>query len=297
METPFVLNFAPTGMVPRRADSPWVPLDPAAIAEEVDQAAEQGITLAHLHARDTAGAPTHDPEVYADIISRIRRLRPGLVLCVSLSGRDRPDFASRSAPLSLTGDVKPDMASLTLASLNFSGGPSVNGPGMVRDLAGAMLAAGVAPELEVFDTGMINYAAYLAGRGWIQPPFYFNLILGNPATAQADPLTLGALLAPMPAGSLWAAGGLGRHQTRAAALALASGGGVRIGLEDNLFLDQKRTIPAMNLQLIRRVHTLAEALERPVMTPEEFRVRMNLLPGHGQYGRPPSPPPSPSSAP
>ena len=112
------------------------------------------------------------------------------------------------------------------------------------------------------------------------------------ATAQADPLTLGTLLARMPGQAEWAAGGIGRFSSTAAALALASGGGVRAGLEDNLFLDNARTRLATNRQLIRRVHDLAGALERPVMTPEDFRQRVGLLPGHGQYGRAPQPSPA-----
>ncbi len=285
--SPFVLNFAPTGMMPRRADSPHVPLEPANIAAQVSEAAEIGITVVHLHARDPDGAPTHDPAVYADIIGRIRSNHPEVVICVSLSGRLCGEFEKRSAPLQLTGALKPDMASLTLSSVNFSREASINSPEMVSRLAKEMLIRGVVPELECFDTGMVNYARYLAKLGLLRPPFYFNLILGNAASAQADPLSLGTMLAMLPRPCLWAAGGIGRMQTSAHALALAAGGGVRTGLEDNLYFDQARSTPATNLQLVRRTHELASILERPVMTAVEFRQRMAMLPGCGAFGREP----------
>jgi 3-keto-5-aminohexanoate cleavage enzyme len=286
-ESPFVLNFSPTGMMPRRDDSPHVPLDPHEIVDQVGEAAAAGVTVVHLHARDADGTPTHAPAMFARIIEGIRASHPDLVICVSLSGRLCNDFESRAAPLQLTGALKPDMASLTLSSMNFSRDASISTPEMVARLAREMLARGVAPELEVFDTGMVNYAKLLTARGLIQPPFYFNLILGNASSAQADPLSLGAMLAMLPQPGLWAAGGIGRAQTAAHALALAAGGGVRTGLEDNLFLDRARTTRATNLQLVRRVHELAGLLERPVMTPAEFRRRMNFGAGCGAYGRNP----------
>jgi len=282
-----VLNFAPTGMVPRRRDSPHVPLEPDAIADQINEAASLGITVAHLHARDEGGEPTHAADVYARIIERVRASHPSLVICVSLSGRVRGDFESRSAPLTLTGRLKPDMASLTPASMNFTREASVSAPEMVARLAEEMLRRGVLPEVEVFDTGMMNYSRLLASRGLLRPPFYFNLMLGNAATAQADPLSLGAILAMMPEPSLWAAGGIGRTQSAAHALALGAGGGVRTGLEDNLFADWERTTLATNLQLVRRARDLGAALDRPVMTPQAFRQRMALAAGCDTYGRAP----------
>lgn len=286
--TPFVLNFAPTGMVPQANNSPHVPLAPSNIADQVSAAAEVGITIVHLHARSADGTPSHDPEIYGDIIGRIRSRHPELVICISLSGRHTPEFSLRAAPLQLTEWLKPDMASLTLGSLNFSRAASINQPDMVRQLAEEMLGRGVMPELECFDTGMVNYARYLADRKIILPPFYFNFILGNPASAQADPLSLGLLTTMLPQPSLWAAGGIGRAQTTSHALALAAGGGVRTGLEDNLHANLARTQLATNLDLVRRAHTLGSLLERPVMTSAAFRSQMQLRPGGTKgYGRPP----------
>ncbi len=154
----FVLNFAPTGMVPKRKDNPHVPLFADEIADQVHAAVELGITVVHLHARDSDEEPSHDVGLYGEIIGKIRRFAPELVVCVSLSGRKRPDFESRSAALSLEGELKADMGSLTLSSLNFSRQASMNTPEMVQSLAKAMLNRGIVPELEAFDSGMVNYA-------------------------------------------------------------------------------------------------------------------------------------------
>ena len=283
----FVLNFTPTGMVPKRQDNPHVPIDPEEIADQVHEACLLGITAVHLHARDPDGTPSHDVELYADIIRRVRTFAPELVICVSLSGRLRPDFESRAAPLCLTGTSKPDMGSLTLSSLNFSREASLNSPEMIQGLAGEMLRRGIVPELEAFDGGMINYAKYLIAKGLVRPPFYFNLIMGNPASAQADPLSLGAMISQLPEQCEWAVGGIGRAQTASVMLGLAAGGGVRMGLEDNLHYDQHRKRLAKNNELLQRTHLLAEQLEREVMKPGEFRRRMGLLPGFGEYGRNP----------
>lgn len=281
----FVLNFAPTGMVPKRKDSPHVPLSPDEIVEQVHAAVELGITVVHLHARDRDGEPSHDIDLYGEIIGKIRSFAPELVVCVSLSGRKRPDFESRSGPLTLEGNRKPDMGSLTLSSLNFSRQASMNAPEMVQGLAKAMLDRGIVPELEAFDSGMINYANYLIKKGLVEAPFYFNLLLGNPANAQADPLSFGAMLALLPEQSLWGVGGIGGTQAPSAMFGLAAGGGVRMGLEDNLFYNTDRSRLATNQELLQRVHVMAGLLGKRVMTPAEFRVAMKMAPGNGRYGR------------
>ncbi|RLB76420.1 MAG: 3-keto-5-aminohexanoate cleavage protein [Deltaproteobacteria bacterium] len=284
-ENTFVMNFAPTGMVPKRKDNPHVPISPQEIADQVQEATELGITIVHLHARDLDEQPSHDIDLYAEIIQRVRRFAPELVICVSLSGRLKPDFTSRATPLQLTGELKPDMGSLTLSSLNFSRQASMNAPQMIQQLAGEMLRLGVVPELEAFDGGMVNYGLYLIKKGLINPPFYFNLIFGNPFNAQADPLTFGAILTQLPQQSLWGVGGIGNAQTPSATMGLAAGGGVRIGLEDNLFYDQERTTLATNINLLKRVHRIAEELGQQAMSPKTFREKMEMQPGNGAYGR------------
>lgn len=283
---PIIVNFAPTGMIPTRAMSTHVPLSVAEIVEDVHRAVEIGITMVHLHARDeTTGEPTWRSEVYGRMIEGIRRFAPELVVCVSLSGRTFGEFERRAEPLQLGGALKPDLGSLTLSSVNFNREASVSTPAMIQALAAEMKHRGVLPELEAFDAGMINAAKYLERKGLLDPPHYFNLLLGNVAGAQADLLHAGLMVRDLPPGSLWSMAGIGDAQLSVIAMAVAAGGGVRVGLEDNLWYDRGRTRPATNADLLRRVHRLAEVNERAVMEPGQLRALLELEPGNGRYGR------------
>ncbi len=280
-----IINFTPTGMIPTRKMTPHVPITPAEIVEDVLEARDIGITMVHLHARDpVSGKPAYSAEVYAEIISGIRRYAPELIVCVSLSGRDFPQFEKRAEPLGLEGGLKPDMGSLTLSSLNFNAQASLNEPAVITALAAKMKEKGIKPELEAFDAGMINYAHYLIGKGLLGPPYYFNLILGNIACAQADLLHAGIMLRDLPAGSYWSFGGIGKSQLTMNAVAIAFGGGVRVGLEDNIWYDSARTRLARNKELVRRISEISNRIERPVMPAGEMRERLGLEDGGGRYG-------------
>ncbi|MFR0691509.1 3-keto-5-aminohexanoate cleavage protein [Enterobacterales bacterium AE_CKDN230030158-1A_HGKHYDSX7] len=272
----FILNLAPTGMLPTRAMSPHVPLSVAEIVADACRCVDLGANMLHLHARDEQGRPTYHREVYARIIGGIREVHPEVVICVSLSGRDFGEFEQRAAPLALTGDLRPDMASLTLSSLNFSRSASVNSPEMIQRLAERMAEVGVRPELEVFDAGMLNYAHYLLDRGLIQPPLYFNFILGNVAGAQARPGALALLLSELPAGALWCGGGVGACQLAMNTQGLLYGNGVRLGLEDYLWLDPQRRELASNAQLVRRIVDLASHFDLRPARPAAVRQALGL---------------------
>ena len=282
-----IVNLTPTGMVPTKEMTPHVPISVAEIVEEVLSCHEIGLTMVHLHARDGEGKPTHKAEVYGRIVEGIRLYAPDLVLCVSLSGRTVQDLELRAEPLTLQGPLKPDMGSLTLSSLNFPGQASINSPEVVRGLAARMLELGVVPELEVFDLGMMNYARYLVSKDELRGPLYANLFLGNIAGAQLDLAHAGLLLRdlPLPDGTLWSFGGLGDAQFPANMLAVAMGGGVRVGLEDAIHMDASRRVLATNLGLVKRIHALASLAGRRIMTPAELRSRLWMKPGKGEYGR------------
>ncbi len=275
---PAIINFCPTGMVPTKALTPYVPLTPAEIVTDVVECVQAGANLVHLHARDANGAPHYGREIYARQIAAIREQHPDLTICVSLSGRNFGALEQRADPLELRGDLRPDMGSLTLASLNFPQQASINAPKMVRQLAERMQERGIRPELEVFDVGMVNYAHYLIEKGALTPPYYFNILLGNIASAQATPAQLAAILSALPAESIWCLAGIGRQQLRANTLGLLWGDGVRVGLEDNIWLDDRRTTLARNRQLVERVVALAHTLERGIATPAQVRARLAILP-------------------
>jgi uncharacterized protein (DUF849 family) len=256
--------------------SEHVPLQPDEVIADVLRCADQGITVAHLHARDERDEPTTSKAVYARIISGIREQRPDLVLCVSCSGRKTPDLGPRAEVLDLDGDLAPDMASLTLSSLNFPHQASVNAPDVVIALAEQMKERGIRPELEIFDIGMVAVLRKLQERGVIGAPAQVNLLFGNLASAQADLPDIGALVGRLPADSIWSLAGLGAAQLPVAGVAAAAAPGARIGLEDNLWLDDERTLPATNADLVGRVHALAELHGRAIMAPNELRALLGL---------------------
>lgn len=273
----FILNFAPTGLIPTREMTPHVPVVPDEIVNEVLNVADIGVSMVHIHARDSAtGKPTHEKEVYGAIIGGIRKKRKDLILCVSTSGRIFNNLEKRSDCLNLEGELKPDLGSLTLSSLNFNKQASVNSPQMIQHLARRMLERGIKPELEVFDLGMINYAKYLIQKGLLRPPYYFNLILGNIACAQADMLHLGLMINELPEESIWSVGAVGDYQLKMNSIAIAAGGGVRVGLEDNIWYDAERTRLATNRDLIERIVYIAKAMGREPLSPKEARSLLKL---------------------
>ena len=280
-----IINFTPTGMIPTKEMTPHVPVTISEIVEDVHKAVELGITMVHLHARDeSTGHPTYKAEIYGKIIEGIRAYAPDLVICVSLSGRGIKEFEHRAEPLQLEGMLKPDMGSLTLSSLNFNREASVNTPDMIQRLAGEMKSKGVLPELEAFDVGMINYSKYLIKKNLLQAPHYFNLLFGNIACAQPDLVHAGMTLRDLPDNSICSFAGIGNAQLKMNSIGISAGVGVRVGLEDNIWYDHARTKLATNSDFLQRIHRLAEANERSVMSSTKLREKLLLHEGFGNYG-------------
>ncbi len=276
MSAPLIVNACLTGMVPTKADNPAVPVTPEEIAADVERVVAAGASIVHLHARDEAGAPTYRREVYADVIGRVKERGPDVIVVVSTSGRTFKSFEERADVLDLAGDLKPDMASLTLGSLNFPKQAVANEPEMIRRLAERMRERGIVPELEIFDLGMVDYATHLIERGVLDGTRpYFNILLGSLGTLSATPLNLALAVQALPAGAVWAAAGIGRYQFAMNALAVTMGGHVRVGLEDNLFLGVQER-PATNTALVERIVALGRAFEREPATPAETRAAFGI---------------------
>jgi len=273
----YILNFAPTGMIPTREMTAYVPIKPDEIIKDIIKVADLGVNMVHIHARDPeTGIPTFKKEIYQEIIEGVRKIKKELIICVSTSGRFFHEFGERADCLNLEGELKPDFASLTLSSLNFNQDASINTPQMIQDLAKKMIDKGIKPELEAFDVGMINYAKYLIQKGLLKPPYYFNLILGNIACAQANLLHLGLMINELPDGSFWSVGGVGDFQLELNAISLSIGGGVRIGIEDNIWFDAGRTKLATNTDLVERIVKIGKALGRDPYNPKELRAMLIL---------------------
>lgn len=276
MTDELIINLAPTGMVPTRADTPHVPLTPDEVAADVRRCRDAGASIVHIHPRDEAGEPTQSAERAAAFIAAVRAATPDIVVGITTSGRRQPELDARAAVLDLDGPVRPEMASLTLGSLNFPRQASVNAPATIQGLAERMRERGIVPEWEVFDFGMLDYAAWLRGRGLLGDPVYVNLLLGSLGTLAATPLNLALLVERLPAGATWAATGIGRFQLAVNRLAIAMGGHVRVGLEDNLWFDDARTDLATNPRLVERLVRVARAMGREPATPDQVRERLGI---------------------
>jgi uncharacterized protein (DUF849 family) len=271
-------------MIPTKEMTSFVPVDPKEIVDDVLACCEVGLTMVHIHTRDNKGDPNWRPEIFEEIIVNIRKYQPELIICVTCSGRTYQEFEKRSAVLDLEGKAKPDMASLTLSSVNFNKVASINEPKMIIALAEKMKEKRIKPELEAFDLGMINYAKYLIKRNLLDPPYYFNLLFGNIACAQANLLSIGLMEKELPNESICSFAGIGDTQLMVNSLAVVVGAGVRIGLEDNIWFDSQRTVLASNKQLLERIKRIAADCERRIMKPADARKILKLQKPEYGYG-------------
>jgi len=260
-----IINFTPTGTQTTR-DNSYAPLTPNEIIDEVHEAYELGITVTHIHARDPITLNnTYKKEVYRDIIEGIRKYCPDLSICVSLTGREYPEFEKRSEVL----ELYPDMGSLTMSSLNFPKSASVNEPEIILKLIDKMNEYGVIPEIECFDSGMLNYTNYLIKKEVLLPPHYINVIFGNIYNAQLDLPTISSITNIIPTNSKVCFGGIGKEQLNSNMMGLMFADGIRIGLEDNLYLNDK--IKTTNNYLLKRIHSIIIEMGYTYMRPVDFK--------------------------
>jgi uncharacterized protein (DUF849 family)/N-acetylglutamate synthase-like GNAT family acetyltransferase len=273
---PVIINCCLSGNVPTKATSPYLPVSVEEIVADALAVLESGASMLHIHARATDGSPAWQPEIYGRIFEGIRRHQPEAILVATTSGRQHASLEKRSAVLSLDGLAKPDMASLTLGSLNFPDQPSVNSPETIQALCQLMRERGITPELEVFDSGMLNYAFYLQRKGFLPQTCYVNLLLGSLGTGSGRVLDLASLVREIPGDWIWAGAGIGRYQLAMNSAALLMGGQVRVGLEDNPCYDYVECEAATNQGLVERIVRLARLLGRPIATCSETRQQLRL---------------------
>ena len=260
-----IINFTPTGTQTTR-DNSLAPLLPNEIIESVHEANEVGISIVHLHTRDEETLNnTYKKEVYQKIMEGIKKHCPDLLICVSLTGRNFPELEKRTEVLQLY----PDMGSLTMSSLNFSSGTSINQPDMILSLINEMDKYGVQPEIECFDTGMLNYTNYIISKNILKPPYHINVILGNIYNGQCDLGTLATIKSNLPANSYTCLGGIGSQQLKSTTYGLLDFDGIRIGLEDNLYYKDKEK--TTNIQLLKRAHRIMNELNMEHYTSNELR--------------------------
>ncbi len=267
-----IITVALTGNVPTKEMNPHVPVTPEEIAQDVRRCADAGAVLFHVHARDENAKPTLDIQRYKENVRRIKETAPDVIIQLSTGARAGKDWEARANPVRLL----PEMASFTTGSNNLPGIVYENSPQFIQFLATVFKETGVKPEIEVFETGMINNALYLQKKGLIEPPLHFDFVLGAPGSMPGSVKNLLFLSESIPPGSTWSVAGIAKAEIPLATAAIVMGGHVRVGLEDNLWLPEGT--PATNPKLVEKVVRIAREVGRDIASPEEARRILSLDP-------------------
>ncbi|MFN0154063.1 MAG: 3-keto-5-aminohexanoate cleavage protein [Gaiella sp.] len=293
MNTEVFVTCAVTGAGATTERSELVPVTPEQIAVSAVDAARAGAAIVHLHVRDPeTGGPSRALALYREVVGRIRDSGVDVVLNLTagmggdlvLGGVEQPlppslegtDMAGATERLAHVAELLPEICTLDCGTMNFAEGDYVmtNTPSMLREMARQIQALGVRPEIEIFDTGHLVFAKQLHAEGLIDEPLLLQLCLGIPYGAPDDLGTLLALVNQLPPGAIFSAFAIGRMQLPYVAMAALAGGNVRVGLEDNLWLE--RDVKATNEALVDRAVTILGAMNVRVLGPAEVRERLQL---------------------
>lgn len=270
---PVVITVAPTGPLTTREQHPGVPLSPVEIAEAVAEAAEAGAAIAHVHARDENGQPTADPAVYGEIAAEIRSRCEIVVQASTGVGLTVP--WEKRLEIITSDEVDVTMATLNPASMTFGTGTFHNPPEFVEKLAEAMHERDIHPELEVYDFGHVSLCLELVKRGLIRRPLQFSFVMGVRGGMPGDPGLLPQLASMLPEDATWQAIGIGRAQQPLTLAALAMGGNLRVGFEDNVYRE-RGVLAESNAEFVRRAADLVHAAGRELATPDDVRERLGV---------------------
>lgn len=275
---PLIVTAAIVGAETTRAQNPHLPHTAAELGAEAARCLAAGASIVHLHAREDDGRPSQSRALFRAAIAEIRKLAPGLIVQTSTGGAVGMSIDERTQPLTLDGDVRPEMATLNVGSINFGDDVFVNAPRDVVEVARRIRAAGIMPELEIYDLGHLDIVRALLKAGEIAPPLHLQFVLGVRGALAASEANLGALVAAtrdLPASTTWAVAGVGRHQLALAECAARWGGHARVGLEDNIYLD-KGVLAEGSAPLVARIVAAAGTVGRKVATPAEARALLGL---------------------
>jgi 3-keto-5-aminohexanoate cleavage enzyme len=271
MSDELLITVAPCGAETMREHNPAVPYTPKEIAAEARRSFEAGARMVHVHARRDDGTPTQDAGRYRETVAAIRAAAPDLIVQVSTGGAVGMTPEERLGSLA----AAPEMASLTCGTVNFGRGVFENPAPLMLEFARAQLAAGVRPELEIFDLGHVDNAAWLVRKAPLEPPLHHDLVLGVPGGAAGTPENVVLLAGRLPPGSTWSATGIGRSHLPVIMTAIAAGGHVRLGFEDQVEYAPGRPASS-NAELVQRAVRIAELAGREVASPGRARAILGL---------------------
>jgi 3-keto-5-aminohexanoate cleavage enzyme len=267
---PLIITAALTGAEVSKDYQPALPTTPEDIAQAAAECVAAGAAIVHLHARLPDGGSTQSAQAYREIIDAVRA-RCDVIIQVSTGGAVGMSAQERIGPVTL----RPEMATLSLGSVNFGSGVFVNAPHDIDTFALAMQQHGVLPELEIFDAGMMATAQRLIKQGLVRATPHFDFVLGVPGAMPATPEALMYLRSQLAPGATWSVAGMGASQVTLGALAVALGGHVRVGFEDNIYY-RKGELASSNAQLVARMASIGRLLERESASPRQARAMLGL---------------------
>jgi 3-keto-5-aminohexanoate cleavage enzyme len=267
---PVIITAAMVGAEVTRDQQPNVPTSPQEIIHAAVECYEAGAAIIHLHVRDAGGNATQDAEIFREVVEGIRA-RCDVITQVSTGGAVWMSADERLQSI----ECRPDMATLTTGTVNFGDSVFMNSRGLVETFARRLRDYGVVPEIEIFDVGMLEEAMRLRNMGLITDPLQFDFVMGVPGGIGADPSHLVHLVHSIPPESTWSVAGIGRHQLTLGTIALAMGGNVRVGFEDNIYY-RKGQLATTNAQLVARIVRIAQELDRPIATSAQAREMLHL---------------------
>jgi 3-keto-5-aminohexanoate cleavage enzyme len=266
---PVIITCAPVGAEVMPDQTPHLPITPQQLGETAAKIRAAGASIIHVHCRNDDGTNTHAVERFRDAYRAIRA-KSDLIVQFSTGGAIGMTPDERAAVL----ELRPEMGSLTCGTVNFGDDVFENSFPIMRAILKKMHEYGVRPELEIFDLGHLDNARRLEREGLLRFPQHVDFVLGVPGGLAATVQNLARLVDYLPPGCTWSVAGIGRQQLPMAMAALAMGGHVRVGLEDNIYYAKGRL--ATNEELVARVARLAEELGRPVATPDQARAILGL---------------------
>ena len=269
-----IITAAICGAEVTKEQNPAVPYTVEEIVREAKSAVDAGAAIVHLHVREDDGTPTQSKARFKECIDAIYKVCPDVILIPSTGGAVGMTAEERLQPTELF----PEMATLDCGTCNFGDDVFENTMPMMRDFGKGMLENNIKPEYECFEMGHLDTVLNMAKKGQVPgAPMQFNFVLGVPGCTPATVSNLCWLVNAIPAGSTWTATGIGRHAFTLAAPAIAMGGNVRVGFEDNLYLE-RGVLAKSNGELVAKVVRIAKELGRPIATSAEAREILGLKP-------------------
>jgi 3-keto-5-aminohexanoate cleavage enzyme len=278
---PCIITAAIVGAETTRAQNPHLPLTAEELGQEARRCVEAGASVIHLHVRDDEGRASQETERFGRAIAEIRRQTAdlgGVIVQASTGGAVGMSVAERAGALGLTGSAGPDMATLNVGTINFGDDVFMNRAPDTLEMAERIRAHGAVPEIELYDAGHLDILADLCKRGLVTPPLHVQFVLGVRGALSASRRNvefLLARLADLGVPASWGIAGIGRHQLPMAALGVELGGNIRVGLEDNVWLD-KGVLAEGSAPLVARAAGFVQAVGRSVATVAEARALLGL---------------------